>query len=83
MLLWWILGAILIGGILVVTISGLITRGKVSDHLTSSGYTNAKIVSLLPDESITVEAFRNGCKETIKYTSEDGVDSSLYVGKQF
>lgn len=83
MLFWWILGAIIVGGILVITISGLITKGKVSEHLNSNGYTGAKIIDLIPKESITIEAFKNGCKETIKYRSDEGIDSSLYVGKTF
>lgn len=79
-LLWWIIGSIVLGGTLYVTISGIITKDKLKEHLNNEGYTEAKIIELIPDKSITLTAFRNGGTETIEYSSNDGVDDALKVG---
>lgn len=79
-LIFWILGALLIGGVLVVTIAGIISKEKIKEHLNQEGLIG-KIKEIQPN-SITLETLnRLGESQMVEYQSEDGVSSDLYVGQ--
>lgn len=85
-LLLWLIGAVLIGGCLYVTINGIINRDKIRQHLNqeerSKGKTlYGKITEVQPN-TVTLDMIDNyGDKEEeVQYESTDGVSSYISVG---
>ena len=82
-ILWWLLTAVFIGGVLYVTISGLITRDNIREHLDHEGKEKGKTlyghVKDVQPNTVTIDMIdRWGDKESeAKYESSDGVSSLI------
>lgn len=84
--LWWLLTAVFIGGVLYVTINGLITRDKIREHLDheekNKGKTLYGHVTEVQPNTVTIDMIdRWGDKESeVQYESSDGVSSFIKEG---
>lgn len=86
LILWWLLTTVFIGGVLYVTIRGLITRDKIREHLDQEEKEKGKtlyghITNVQPN-TVTLDMIdRWGDKESeAQYESSDGVSSLIEEG---
>lgn len=86
LLLWWLLGSVLIGGCLYITISGLINRSRIREHLDHEEKSKGKslyglITDVQPNTVSLTMLDRYGDKEEdVQYESSDGVSSFIREG---
>lgn len=82
-ILWWIIAAIVIGGVICVTIYGTITRSKIREHLDNEERERKKtlygLITDIQPNTVTIDMVDSwGNKEgEVKYESSDGV--SYYI----
>ena len=80
-LLWWIIGAIVLGGITVITIRGIITRNRIRQRKNELDGIKVKLDSVTGNGVSYTVFLEDGTKEQERMESSDGVESSLFEGE--
>ena len=85
-LLFWAIAIALIGGVLYVTVQGLITKSKIRDHLDKEGRDKGKqLYAKIKDvqsNTVTEDMIDRWGDKTgeVEYSSLDGVSTYIKVG---
>ena len=84
-LLFWIIASVIIGGAIVITISGIISSARIKEYLQHENYNYGRITKILDGaNTISLEAFNQlGEKTDIEFKSEEGIGKELYEGMRF